>query len=506
MVQNYLFTECAGSPIKPNFERLGTNNLGFASMAAAGGGSEEGPSTPSRPFKSFFMFGSAMKGGCGTAGSPFGRQKLSAASSGSNIRGQTLASAFDEAKDKEMAESGVMAGSNEEDVSETPYFDTFDVTSLKDAHALLMQHIYRPSVQKPSDNSSSTENGAIDHTSNFHLTEIQSMNKARNFLTPIWTCQLAQGYHLCFHGYGSKQNILKNYAASKFIASQYEVLVVDGTHPDLSTDHIVDAIFRDYLKVVPPSRVVASLFELLQKRELERCRRSTASKRLLILTFNLDGLYARQEKFQEFYFSIAASSKSYGISLVATMDHIQAPMLWSSAFIDRSQWLFHDLTTFIPYTKELYSLEAMLKGVTTHGKNSLVTQMSAALTVMTNLTLSSRRIYALFIKHCLDYNSSTLSKSGSSMKATTGLDDAFGLSFHQYYSLARDQFLASSETSFRTQLREFLDHKLLLNKMTMSSGRKSVSSSSKNTEETDFFYLPFPPSSWQDILDNIEAL
>lgn len=498
MVQNYhLFSECPGSPIKPNFQKIVMSNQLTASLN--GTTIDDGPSTPSRPFKSFFMFGSAMK-----TGSPFGRPK-NASNLSSAIRGRTLTDAFDEAHEKDILQDSGQRSDDDEAQNEVAYFDTFDVTSLKDSHALLMQHIYRPSVQGPSDSNSCS--GGIDHASNFHLSEIQCMNKARNFLSPIWTFQLSQGFHLCFHGYGSKQNILKNYAGSQLIASQYHVLVIDGTHTDLSADLIIDAIFRDHLKTSAPSRVadkLACMFDLLTKREKERVRKSLEpylSKRLLLLIFNLDGMYARQEKFQEFYFSLAASAKSLGIRLLATMDHIQAPILWSSALIDKSQWLFHDLTTFIPYTKELYSLEAMLKGVATHGKNSLVTQMSAAMTVLTNLTISSRRIYSLFIRHCFDYYKASFKDSSSSVNSTTEIDEATGLSFHQYFSLARDQFLASSETAFRTQLREFLDHKLLANKL--HNGRHS---SKANNDETDFFFLPFPPSSWQDILDNIEAL
>ena len=137
MVNQYLFAEgqdCPGSPIKPNFQRVQQNAL-------LGGTSVDGPSTPSRPFKSFFLFGSAMK-----TGSPFGRQKGNANKGASMTSGKNLSAAFNEASGANFEETA-----DDEDAPETPYFETFDVTSLKDSHALLMKHIYRQSVQKSDD-------------------------------------------------------------------------------------------------------------------------------------------------------------------------------------------------------------------------------------------------------------------------------------------------------------------------------------------------------------------
>src|SRR4051812_28759030 len=96
MVQEYLLNECPGSPIKPNFQRICSSNSLNSKFLPDSSSLLDGPDTPSRPFKSFFMFGSALK-----TGSPFSRQKSSSVTGNAAIKGKTLSSAFNEAKQNE---------------------------------------------------------------------------------------------------------------------------------------------------------------------------------------------------------------------------------------------------------------------------------------------------------------------------------------------------------------------------------------------------------------------
>ena len=51
-----------------------------------------------------------------------------------------------------------------------------------------------------------------------------------------------------------------------------------------------------------------------------------------------------------------------GVSLVASMDHVNTPLLWDKAAAARYNWLFLDTLTYAPHATEAVHLPSLLAG------------------------------------------------------------------------------------------------------------------------------------------------
>ena len=80
------------------------------------------------------------------------------------------------------------------------------------------------------------------------------------------------------------------------------------------------------------------------------------AKTITIIMHNLDGEALRQERSQAVISRLVAHPK---VSLVASIDHIRAPLLWDAARISQFNFLWHDATTFDSYTVEIPVDEAL---------------------------------------------------------------------------------------------------------------------------------------------------
>jgi hypothetical protein len=71
--------------------------------------------------------------------------------------------------------------------------------------------------------------------------------------------------------------------------------------------------------------------------------------RLYLLVHNIDGIALRNEPSQQLLSRLADIP---GVHLIASIDHILAPLLWNNRLQSRFQWLQRDCTTFRAYTAE----------------------------------------------------------------------------------------------------------------------------------------------------------
>ncbi|TMS09767.1 Origin recognition complex subunit 2 [Larimichthys crocea] len=128
------------------------------------------------------------------------------------------------------------------------------------------------------------------------------------------------------------------------------------------------------------------------------------------------------------------------LHLVASLDHINAPLVWDQFQQSQFNWLWWECVTFQHYAEE------------TSYENSLLVQQTGALAlsslthVLRSLTPNARGIFKLLVKFQLE------NKDNPSYT---------GLSFQDFYQRCREAFLVNSDLTLRTQLTEFRDHKLI---------------------------------------------
>ncbi|ABN66928.2 Origin recognition complex subunit 2 (Origin recognition complex protein 71 kDa subunit), partial [Scheffersomyces stipitis CBS 6054] len=285
------------------------------------------------------------------------------------------------------------------------------------------------------------------------------------FLYHQWCFELSEGYNLNFFGVGSKLSILKDFA-SNYFPSWFEevylgkklpqIMVVNGYNPSLKFKKILQDILSVFIpkttreNIKFPKHVSETVPFLIQYVENQRKSSSSTSgtPSLLLLINNIDGECFRNEKIQS-YLSVIASLPE--VWLVASMDNINAPLLWDSFKLKKFNFLWHDLTTYSTYSTEL-----SFKDVLNMGKSKKFVGNVSAKYVLSSLTDNHKNLYKVLLKMQLD----AMGKLPQSSINTSKGSLRHGVEFKALYEACVEQFISSNEITFRTMLSEYVEHKM----------------------------------------------
>lgn len=266
--------------------------------------------------------------------------------------------------------------------------------------------------------------------SNAHEQSIKVMNEEYKSHFSKWIFILNEGFNIVMYGLGSKRNLLNTF--HKEILHDKPVIVINGFFPSLSLKEIIDAICVDILDL---TNVPAGTSEVLDLIETEFAQISETH--LFLLVHNLDGVMLRNDRAQSVLSRLSAVPN---IHLIATIDHINTPLLWDYSKLKNYNFIWWDSTTMLPYKDETAYENSMLV------QNSGALALSSMKNVFLSLTTNGRGIYMIIVQSQLN---------------NKGNPNYQGMAFKDLYSSCRENFLASSDLALRAQLTEFLDHKLV---------------------------------------------
>ncbi|XP_013912815.1 PREDICTED: origin recognition complex subunit 2 [Thamnophis sirtalis] len=248
-----------------------------------------------------------------------------------------------------------------------------------------------------------------------------------------WMLQLHLGFNIVLYGLGSKRDLLENFRISLLQDSVH--LVVNGFFPNITIKSILNSITEEVLNHMGTFRSPQDQMDFILKSFKE-----DVSSELYLLIHNLDSKMLRGDKNQQILGQLSSLSNIY---LIASIDHINAPLMWDQAKQSMYNWLWYETTTFSPYAEE------------TAYENSLLVQHSGSLAlsslthVLCSLTSNAKGIFRLLVEYQLE------NKDNPSY---------LGLSFQELYQRCREAFLVNSDLTLRAQLTEFRDHKLIRTK------------------------------------------
>ncbi|CAG8613568.1 3363_t:CDS:1 [Paraglomus brasilianum] len=297
---------------------------------------------------------------------------------------------------------------------------------------------------------------------------------------PQWYFELTNGFNLVFYGYGSKRQLLTLFA--KTVLKDKPLLVVNGCFPSVSLKNILANILDSIIKeshgtsgsVEDHTSFIFDYF----------CRADRAIDRLYILIFNIDGVNLRSERTQT-CLSILASNPN--IHLVASVDHINAGLLYDNVRASRFNWVWHDITTYEPYIAE------------TSFENSIMIRREKALGirgiehVLGSLTENARGIFKILCEHQIAGISTSTANNdghGTSGKNHGVKPEDVGVAYGVLYKKCREAWLVSNDLTFKTQLTEFRDHQII--------------QSRRMADGTEILYIPLSKDQLINILDNLE--
>ncbi|NXR33614.1 ORC2 protein, partial [Zosterops hypoxanthus] len=289
-----------------------------------------------------------------------------------------------------------------------------------------------------------------------YAAEIRDLNQQHESLFSKWMLQLHLGFNIVLYGLGSKRDLLEKFRTSLLQDSVH--LVVNGYFPSITVRSILNSITEEVLDHIGTFRSPLDQLEFITKRFKE-----DSSLELYLLIHNLDSQMLRGERSQQI---LAQLSSLPSIYLIASIDHINAPLMWDQAKLSLYNWLWYETTTFNPYVEE------------TSYENSLLVQQSGSLAlsslthVLHSLTLNARGIFRLLAQHQLE------KKDNPSYP---------GLSFQDFYQQCREAFLVNSDLTLRAQLTEFRDHKLIRTK--------------RGADGVEYLLIPVDESTLADFLE-----
>uniref|UniRef100_A0A8C4PZG5 Origin recognition complex subunit 2 n=1 Tax=Eptatretus burgeri TaxID=7764 RepID=A0A8C4PZG5_EPTBU len=240
------------------------------------------------------------------------------------------------------------------------------------------------------------------------------------------------GFNVLLYGLGSKRCLLDDFRLTALHDESHVVL--DGSFPNVTLNSVIWCLCLE------------------------------GACELFLLVHNVDGPTLRASRTQEWFAQLATLP---GIHIIATIDHVNAPLVWDQGRAGQFRWLWFDVPTFEAYTEET----AYEKSLLVHSSGTLV--LSSLRHVLHSLTPNARGIFALLAQYQLKHKDTTFYP---------------GLSFQSCYQQCREAFLVSSDIALRAQLTEFLDHRLVRTK--------------KGSDGVEYLSIPIDTSTLRDFLDS----
>lgn len=271
---------------------------------------------------------------------------------------------------------------------------------------------------------------------------------SQNFAS--WMLQLSKGFNIVVFGIGSKQCVLQQFCETY---PDRPYVIVNGFFPTLTVKDILNAIRTDIVTISPNARtdheVVDAIAAAFQR---------SPNTHLFLVIHNIDGPMLRKTKDQHILSRLA---KIPNIHLLASVDHINAPLMWDQTCLSNYNFVWYDCTTMVPYTNETAFENSVFL------QNSGELNLAAMNNVFQSLTTNARGIYMLLVESHMK-NRKYANFQGRRARCTIIFQFHFifnrcrfaGMAFKDLYHACRERFLVSSDLALRTQLNEFFDHNM----------------------------------------------
>ncbi|GAM22877.1 hypothetical protein SAMD00019534_060520 [Acytostelium subglobosum LB1] len=322
------------------------------------------------------------------------------------------------------------------------------------------------------------------------LLEKYSLNKSHE----MWN-DLTMGYNLLLYGYGSKKELINQFRNRFCLDGPH--IEINGYLPIFNIKDLLycisNKLFLSNERFSTPIHHVEhikALFEAKANRRRERDRNLTSASDMAtmpngsfmdddeehirrknfelydviyLIIHNIDGVSVRHQKIQKVLGSLAEIPN---IRIIASIDHVNSPILWDLNMTVQFNWMWHDVPTFAQYTVETaYELSLLF----TRGQKMNV---KSVVVILRSLTPNARSIFKVLLEYLI----------GNKEKR---------MSFNLLFDRCVDMFLISSEAMLRAMLVEFTDHGVILNKVEAGES---------------YFIVPVAPTSLGQILTEMKEL
>ncbi|KAK1052472.1 Origin recognition complex subunit 2 [Friedmanniomyces endolithicus] len=186
-----------------------------------------------------------------------------------------------------------------------------------------------------------------------HAADIERLKRLHKRSFNQWIFELEEGLNICLYGYGSKRELVMEFAESTYVQAEGQkpkMIVVNGYTPGLTVRDILAAVGNLVAKGAKLPAQPAAILDLL----LSKLDELTTTLPILLIIHSLDHANLRKGITQAIIARLAAHPS---ISLLASCDTPNFPLLWDVSLTRQLRFLYHDATTFQPYRVEIDVVE-----------------------------------------------------------------------------------------------------------------------------------------------------
>ena len=291
----------------------------------------------------------------------------------------------------------------------------------------------------------------------------------RSFLQ--WHFELSEGFNICLYGWGSKRQLVNTFA--EWLYPRHSppptILVVNGYTPKLNIRTVLGTLIKAVLGDDAPTRVVGQPNEVLDSL-LSHLTSHPPVSPVTVMINSIDAASLRRPATQSLLGKLAGHT---GVNVVATADTPSFPLMWNTTLRDQFNFVFHDCTTYAPYDVELSVVDDVhdllgRKGRRIGGKEGVAF-------VLKSLPENARSLYrvllteilAIFADEMEDERIKQYEEEGEELatpKRGRESDGQTSIDLRLLYQKASEEFICSSEMNFRTLLKEFHDHEMIVSR------------------------------------------
>lgn len=322
---------------------------------------------------------------------------------------------------------------------------------------------------KTSDNNMSSL-ALLDHEEYFtlkrafkdpHAADVTDLETLHSKSYSQWQFELSQDFNICIYGFGSKRTLLMRFADyiynSHTSPQASKIVVINGYVQNLTIKDVLttitSAISAPGQKIgSQPAEMLENVISLLE---------ADRGQNVTLIVHSIDKTPLRRPVAQTILSQLAAHPQ---INLVASADHPSFPLLWDSSLRSSYNFLFHDCTTFAPYSTEVDVVDEVHEILGRSGRR--VGGKEGVSFVLKSLPENAKNLFRVLIGEQLatmdetqgmgfgdeldnyDHDHDHEKRNGNPKQTEIGVE------YRVLYQKAVEEFICSNEMNFRTLLKE----------------------------------------------------
>lgn len=271
-----------------------------------------------------------------------------------------------------------------------------------------------------------------------------------------WQFELSQQFNICIYGWGSKKSLLMQFADHIYKTRadhiKVKIVVVNGYIHNLTIRDVLNTIGagvveRGHKLGAQPAEMLENLMGLLEEDK---------DQEITLIIHSIDRPPLRRPATQTILSRLSAHPQ---VHMVASADHPSFPLLWDSSLRSTYNFLFHDCTTFQPYTTEIDVVDEVHELLGRSGRR--VGGKEGVSFVLKSLPENAKNLFRVLIGEqlaAMDDNSGATAEGDEdddNEKRTANFrHNEPGVEYRILYKKAVEEFICSNDMAFRTLLKE----------------------------------------------------